>query len=48
MRDQKGKKLVEIPASAGAIGVVLAPWLTVSGVITALRANQKIVTELRE
>jgi hypothetical protein len=48
VKDEKGKKLLEIPATVGVIGVVLAPWLTALGVIAALVTNCKIVVEKRE
>ena len=48
VKDEKGKKLLEIPATVGVIGVVLAPWLTALGVIAALVTNCKIVVERRE
>src|SRR4030067_2055096 len=36
VKDDAGKTLLEIPATVGVIGVVLAPWLTALGVIAAL------------
>jgi hypothetical protein len=48
VKDDKGKELLEIPATVGVIGVVIAPWLTALGVITALVANCTIVVERRE
>jgi len=48
VKDEKGKVLLEIPATMGVIGVVLAPWLAALGVIAALAANCKIVVERRE
>ena len=48
VKDEKGKKLLEIPATVGVIGVVIAPWLTALGVIAALVANCTIVVERRE
>ena len=48
VKDEKGKTLLEIPATVGVIGVVLAPWLAALGVIAALVANCKIVVERRE
>jgi uncharacterized membrane protein YvbJ len=48
VKDEKGKTLIEIPATVGVIGVVLAPWLAALGVIAALVANCKIVVERRE
>ena len=48
VKDDKGKELLEIPATMGVMGVVIAPWLTALGVITALVANCTIVVERRE
>jgi len=48
IKDDKGKTLLEIPATVGVIGVVLAPWLAALGAIAALATNCKIVVERRE
>jgi hypothetical protein len=48
VKDEKGKPLLEIPATVGVIGVVLAPWLAALGVIAALVTNCTIVVERRE
>ena len=48
VKDEKGKPLLEIPATVGVIGTVLAPWLTALGVIAALVTNCRIVVERRE
>jgi uncharacterized membrane protein YvbJ len=48
IKDMKGKELLEVPATIGVIGVVLAPWLAALGVIAALATNCKIVVERRE
>lgn len=48
VKDEKGKVLLEIPATIGVIGVVLAPWLAALGVIAALATNCRIVVERRE
>jgi hypothetical protein len=48
VKDEKGKTLLEIPATVGVIGVVLAPWLAALGVIAALVTNCTIVVERRE
>jgi len=48
VKDEKGKVLLEIPATVGVIGVVLAPWLAALGVIAALVTNCKMVVERRE
>jgi len=48
VKDEAGKTLLEIPATVGVVGVVLAPWLAALGVIAALVTNCKIVVERRE
>jgi len=48
VKDEKGNTLVEIPATVGVIGTVVAPWLAVLGVIAALATKCKIVVERRE
>ena len=48
VKDEKGKTLLEIPATVGVIGVVLAPWLAALGVIAALVVNCTILVERRE
>ena len=48
VKDEKGKKLLEIPATVGVIGTVVAPWLAALGVIAALVANCTIVVERRD
>jgi uncharacterized membrane protein YvbJ len=48
VKDEKGKTLLEIPATVGVLGVIIAPWLAALGVIAALVANCTIVVERRE
>jgi hypothetical protein len=48
IKDDRGRTLLEIPATVGVIGTVLAPWLTALGVIAALATNCRIVVERRE
>jgi len=48
VKDEQGKQLLEIPATVGVIGVVIAPWLAALGVIAALATNCTIVVERRE
>ena len=48
VKDMKGKELLEVPATIGVVGVMLAPWLAILGVIAALATNCKIVVERRE
>jgi hypothetical protein len=48
IKDEKGKAMLEIPATVGVIGVLLAPWIAALGTIAALAANCRIVVERRE
>lgn len=48
VKDEKGKTLLEIPATVGVIGVLFAPWLAALGAIAALATKCKIVVERRE
>lgn len=48
VKDEAGKTLIEIPATVGVVGVVVAPWLAALGVIAALVTNCRIVVERRE
>jgi hypothetical protein len=48
VKDEAGKTLLEIPATVGVVGVVVAPWLAALGVVAALVTNCKIVVERRE
>jgi hypothetical protein len=48
VKDERGKILLEIPATVGFIGTVIAPWLAALGVIAALATKCKIVVERRE
>jgi hypothetical protein len=48
VRDQQGKLLLEVPAAAGLIGAILAPWLAALGAIAALATECKISVERRE
>jgi hypothetical protein len=48
VKDEKGNTLLEIPATVGVIGTVIAPWLAALGVIAALVTKCKIVVERRE
>ena len=48
LKDENGKQLLEIPATIGVLGVVIAPWLAALGVIAALVTNCTIVVERRE
>ena len=48
VKDEAGKTLLEIPATVGVVGVVLAPWLAALGVVLALVTKCKILVERRE
>jgi uncharacterized membrane protein YvbJ len=48
VKDEADKTLLEIPATVGVIGVVVAPWLAALGVIAALVTNCRIVVERRD
>ena len=48
VKNETGKTLLEIPATVGVVGIVLAPWLAALGVIAALVTNCRIVVERRE
>jgi hypothetical protein len=48
VKDEKGNLLLEVPATAGLIGVVLAPWLAALGTIAALVTRCTISVERKE
>ena len=48
VKDVNEKVLLEIPATVGVIGTVIAPWLAALGVIAALATKCRIVVERRE
>lgn len=48
VRDEQNKILLELPATAGLIGAVLAPWLAALGAMAALVSQCKISVERRE
>jgi hypothetical protein len=43
VKNESGKKLLEIPVTAGVVGVLLAPWLAAAGVVAALATKCTIV-----
>ena len=47
VKDEKGKTLLEIPAWAGIVGTLLAPWLAALGAIAAL-ATRCTITVIRK
>ena len=48
VENDEGKILLEIPATAGFVGAIIAPWLAALGVIAAIATNCKIKVERRE
>jgi hypothetical protein len=48
VKDERGKTLLEIPATVGVIGVLLVPWLAALGAIAAIATKCRIVVERRE
>lgn len=48
VRDEQTKVLLEVPVTAGLIGVILAPWLAALGAIAALVTECTISVERRE
>jgi hypothetical protein len=48
VRDDKGRTLLEIPAWAGVVGAVLAPWLAALGAIAAIATDCTIGVIRRE
>jgi hypothetical protein len=47
VKDESGKQLFEIPATAGIVGTLLAPWMAALGVIAAIATRCTIVVERR-
>ena len=47
VKDEAGKTLLEIPAWAGIVGTILAPWLAALGAIAAL-ATKCTITVIRD
>ncbi len=47
VENEDGKTLLEIPATAGVVGVLLAPWLAALGAIAAIATKCKIKVEKR-
>jgi len=48
VKNEEGKTLLEIPATVGVIGAILAPWMAALGVVAALATKCTIVVERRE
>ena len=47
VKDEKGKALLEIPVTAGLVGVLLAPWLAAIGVVAAVATKCTVVVVRR-
>lgn len=45
VRGEKGNLILELPFTAGLIGVVIAPWLAALGTVAALATKCKITLE---
>ena len=48
VKNEKGRTLIEIPATVGVIGAVLAPWLAALGAIAAIVTKCTLVVERRK
>jgi CBS domain-containing protein len=48
VKNEKDETLLEIPATVGVIGAILAPWMAALGVIAAMATRCKIIVERRE
>jgi hypothetical protein len=48
IKGEKGRVLLEMPATIGVIGALLAPWLAALGAIAALATNCTLIVERRE
>ena len=47
VKDEKGNQLLEIPATVGVVGALLAPWMAALGVIAAIATRCTVVVERR-
>ncbi len=48
VKDEHGNTMLELPVTAGVVGVVLAPWLAAVGAIAALVSHCTISVERKE
>jgi len=48
IKDDKGRVLLEMPATIGVIGALLVPWLAALGAIAAIATNCTMIVERRE
>jgi len=47
VKNEAGKQLLEIPATVGVVGTLLAPWMAALGVIAAIATRCTVVVERR-
>ena len=47
VKDEAGRQLIEIPATVGVVGTLLAPWMAALGVIAAIATRCTIIVEKR-
>ncbi len=47
VKDETGRQLIEIPATVGVVGAILAPWMAALGVVAAIATRCTIVVEKR-
>jgi hypothetical protein len=47
VKDEAGRLLLEIPATVGVVGAILAPWMAALGVIAAIATRCTIIVERR-
>ena len=47
VKDEGGRQLLEIPATVGVVGAILAPWMAALGVVAAIATRCTIVVEKR-
>jgi len=48
VKDEKGKTLLEMPATVGVVGAILVPWLAALGAVAALATRCTIIVEREE
>jgi len=48
VENEEGKTLLEIPVTAGVVGIILAPWLAALGSIAAIATKCKIKVEKKK
>ena len=48
IKNERGETLLEIPVTVGVLGIIITPWITMLGVITAMMSKCRIVVERRE